>query len=465
MTITFDTLITNAAIFGHEDADAIAIDHGRIVYIGRDRGIRSKNTLDLSGKIVLPGFIDSHAHLMSTGLELSRLNLFNAPGKKEAIDEIRSYAEKHDKVIAYRWDESRWDDDRSYLTAHDLNSIEKPVVAFRRDAHMAVVNDAAMRSIGQFRPDGVFREEEMVHLKDLIRPDYEEASEALSMALDTAVSLGITGVRDIVDRMTYDTYCKIKIPIRIFKVIYSNELFDGFGADEFDWGVKEFLDGSLGSRTAAHGGWDERNLKMKERDFEAFAQTIWSRNLPLAVHAIGEIAVEVAAKTMHRHAGKQRNSIEHFELVEDGILDMIDDNTIISAQPNFLEWAGHGGMYEDRLGSEWLYRNNPYRDILDSGIRLAFGSDSMPIGPMYGIHYAVNSEFRQQRLTFEEAVRSYSEAGSYLLGLEKWVGLIETGYSADFAVFDQSSLLAHEKLKDARPTMTIFEGKIVYFRS
>ncbi len=462
MPLVFDTLITNARIFGHEDADTIAIDRGRIVYVGRDHGLEAKNTFDLSGGYVLPGFIDSHAHLLSTGLEQTRLNLFEYEAKIEAIDAIRRYAEKHDKVVAYRWDESRWRDDPTYITASDLDGIVKPVVAFRRDGHMAVANDQAMRSIGQHRPDGIFREEDMQMLDPLVKPGEEEYVQALQTAIGISASLGITGVRDIVDRATYDAYRRIKSNVRIFKVIYAEDLFAGFGSDPSDWGVKTFLDGSLGARTAAHEGWDTKNLKMSEQQFERFCEGTWSRNLPVAVHAIGDLAVRVAAETMHRHAGRQRNSIEHFELVEDGVLDIIDANTIVSAQPNFLEWAGHGGMYQDRLGESWLYRNNPYRDILDKGLKLAFGSDSMPLGPMYGIHYAVNSEFSQQRITFEEAVRSYSEAGSYLIGAENWIGRIETGYSADFAVFNERNIEDRRRLKEAKPLMTIVHGNTIY---
>lgn len=458
----FDTLITNARIFGHDDADTIAIDRGRIVYVGRDHGLEAKNIIDLSGRYVLPGFIDSHAHLLSTGLEQTRLNLFEYGSKAEAIDAIRRYAEKHDKVVAYRWDESRWTDDSTYITAPDLDGIDKPVVAFRRDGHMAVANDQAMRLIGTHRPDGIFREEEMEMLDPLVKPGEDEAVQALQIAISRAASLGITGVRDIVDRTAYDAYRRIRSDVRIFRVIYAEDLFAGFGSDPSDWGVKTFLDGSLGARTAAHEGWDAKNLKMSDRQFERFCEGTWSRNLPVAVHAIGDIAVRVAAETMHRHAGRQRNSIEHFELVEDGVLDIIDENTIVSAQPNFLEWAGHGGMYQERLGESWLHKNNPYREILDRGLKLAFGSDSMPLGPMYGIHYAVNSEFAQQRITFDEAVRSYSEAGSYLIGAENWIGRIETGYSADFAVFNENDIEDKRKLKEARPLMTIIQGKTVY---
>ncbi|KAA8921947.1 MAG: amidohydrolase [Thermoplasma sp.] len=462
MSLTFDTVLTNARIFDHDDADCIVIDKGRIVHVGRDHGISASKTLDLSGGYVLPGFIDSHAHLLSTGLEGTRLNLFGSVGKKEAVMAIEKYAQNHEKVIAYRWDESKWDDDRTYITSSDLSRIEKPVVAFRRDGHMAVANEAAMRIIGDHRPDGIFREKDMEKLDPIVEPDENEAVEALQIAVRAAASLGITGVRDMVDRVAYDAYGKLRTGVRIFKAIYSDDLFHGFGSHPYDWGVKTFLDGSLGSRTAAHEGWDMKNLKMDRQEFESFCNGVWSKNLPVAVHAIGEIAVRVAADTMHGHAGRHRNSIEHFELVEDGVIDLIDENTIISAQPNFLEWAGHGGMYEDRLGKSWLYRNNPYRDILDRGLKLAFGSDSMPLGPMYGIYYAVNSEFDQQRVSFEEAVRSYSESGSYLLGTENWIGRIETGYSADFAIFRDQDIINGERMKNAKPVITMVAGNTIH---
>ncbi|BAB60081.1 hypothetical protein [Thermoplasma volcanium GSS1] len=454
-------MISNCTVFGREGSDAIGINEGRIAFIGIDRDLRAKKRIDLSGKIVFPGFIDSHAHLLSTGLEDIRLNLYHTKSKEEVVERIAEYSKGKEKVIAYRWDESMWKPQSSYLTSSDINGIPVPVVAFRRDGHMAVANQKAMDVIGTTRKEGIFKEDDIELLEPLVKPNEAEIRDALNTAANRAISLGIVAVRDMVDISTYNEYKNIKTPLKIYKVLYSDSIFDKFGtSSQNDWGIKAFLDGSLGSRTAAHKGWDASNLKMDESKFENFAKQIWMHNLPLAVHAIGEVAVETAAKVFYRNAGRNRNSIEHFELVDDDVLDYITKTTIISSQPNFLEWAGKGGMYEDRVGGEWLYKNNPFRWMIDRGIHLAFGSDSMPIGPMYGIYYAVNSEYQRQKITLEEAVRCYSEGGSYLLGTEGYMGMLRVGYSADMAVFDEKLLKDLRGIKAAKPEITIINGKI-----
>ncbi|MEM0157663.1 MAG: amidohydrolase family protein, partial [Thermoplasmataceae archaeon] len=248
----------------------------------------------------------------------------------------------------------------------------------------------------------------------------------------------------------------------IFRTVYDREIFDGIGiTNQQDWGIKTFLDGSIGARTAAHGDWPAENLIRNWQEFENLCISIWSHNLPVAAHAIGENAVETAAKVFSNHSGRFRNSIEHFELMPDGILERLNESIVISSQPNFLEWAGKNGMYEDRLGKEWLTRNNPFRDILDGGLHLAFGSDTMPLGPMYGIHFAVNSEFSQQRIDLQEAIKCYTEGGAYLLGAENYMGKLEEGYLADMVFFDRDLNKETKNLKNIKPVNVLINGKFM----
>lgn len=461
-----DLKLENCEALGHDGNISLGIGNGRILLIGKEIHELSRKTIDMNGKFVVPGFIDSHTHLLSLGLEETRISLYNTKNREEAIERIMSGSVSPRRiVIAYKWDESLWGD-RDFLSRSELDGIKKPVIAYRRDGHMATLNSEALRLVG-YEPqgDGVLKEKELRLLDSLVKPDEEERKEALSKAQEIALREGITAVRDMVDRPTYNAYKEGNTRIKVFRIVYDREIFPGIGVGQImDWGIKTFLDGSIGARTAAHEGWNRENLLMDESKFHSFCNSIWSKNLPVAVHAIGEIAVETAVKVFSAHSGRIRNSIEHFELMPEGILDSLNASTVISSQPNFLDWAGPGGMYEDRLGKDWLQRNNPFREIIDADLPLAFGSDTMPIGPMYGIHQAVNSKFRQQRITTAEAIRCYTEGGSYALGLENQMGRIEEGFYADLAIFDKNFLSGQRNLKEIKPVATMVSGQMEYFQ-
>ncbi|MEM0136124.1 MAG: amidohydrolase family protein [Thermoplasmatales archaeon] len=109
-----------------------------------------------------------------------------------------------------------------------------------------------------------------------------------------------------------------------------------------------------------------------------------------------------------------------------------------------------------------LNRNNTFRELIDANIPLVFGSDSMPLGPLYGIHYAVNSQFTNQRITIEEAIKCYTEGGAYLLGMENIMGKIEEGYLADFAVFENDLSKETGSIKNIKPVATVVDGRFVF---
>ncbi len=459
-----DFKLENCQVFGRDGNLSIGIGHGRILAIEEIIRGPAKRIIDMQGKFAVPGFIDSHAHLLSLGLENTRIGLFSSKTREDAIKRIKDGSKdaKRKIVVAYRWDESLWGE-TDYLTRSELDVVEKPVVAFRRDGHMATLNTAALKIVNRENvKDGVLKEEELRLLDEIVSPDDDERAAALEESQEIAIREGVTAVRDMIDRKTYDTYNKISNKIRIFRTVYDREVFNGLGVgNSQDWGVKTFLDGSIGARTAAHGDWPAGNLIRNADEFENLCVTIWSQNLPVAAHAIGENAVDTAVKVFSGHSGRFRNSIEHFELMPDGILERLNRSIVISSQPNFLEWAGRKGMYEDRLGKEWLKRNNPFRDILDAGLPLAFGSDTMPLGPMYGIHFAINSEYRQQRINLDEAIKCYTEGGAYVLGAENYMGKIEEGYLADMVFFDQNLIKVSTNLKNIKPSDVMVDGKFM----
>ncbi|WP_449461706.1 amidohydrolase [Tardisphaera miroshnichenkoae] len=457
-----DLLLRNGKVFHEgvfEEAD-VGIDGNRIAKIGNVTEQASRE-VDLEGRVVLPGFIDSHTHMLHLGLQKLRLDLSECRTREEAIEKARDRAKKPGikVIVGYGWDESAWGES-DYLRREELDFTDKPVVLYRRDGHMATLNSAALRKLGLESPDGVLKEEGLDLLGELVSPDQGEIQAALEAAFDVALREGVTVVRDYVDRATALAYLTLNPPIRVYRSIYADEYFEGFRG-ELSWGVKAFLDGSIGARSAAHEGWPDSNLKMDEAQFAELASSFWRRGMPVAVHAIGDRAVSVALKVFRN--APIRNSIEHFELVNDEMLDEVN-NTFISSQPNFLQWALPGGLYESRLGKKWLEENNPFHEILARDLDLAFGSDCMPFGPNYGIYYAVTSPYSRQRITLEQAIDCYTRGGAKLLG-NPLLGSISEGSYADIAVFEADYGKDINTLRNEKPQMTIVNGRIVYLES
>src|SRR5438445_339601 len=188
----------------------------------------------------------------------------------------------------------------------------------------------------------------------------------------------------------------------------------GFGDEWLRLGaIKVFSDGSLGARTAAlfepyrddptEGGM----LIHPPRELRDLLAGIHGAGFQIAVHAIGDRAIELVIETLEAVAPDPgpRHRIEHAELLHpEQIERMARHGIVASCQPNFIgRWSLPGGLYEKRLGFERNARNNPYREILEKGAALAFGSDGMPYGPLQGIHWAVNAPFGPQRMTVEQA--------------------------------------------------------------
>ena len=460
----FDLVLYNCRIFNNDEyADTLGIKDGRIAYVGSGELKEAREKIDLEGKTVLPGFIDSHTHLHNLGLSLVRLDLSGTGTRDEALSMAREFAGRTSSkaVVGYGWDETQWGE-KDYLSRQELDDLNVPAVLYRKDMHMAVLNSKALSITGIESPDGAVKEEKMALLAKLTEPDDIELKMALHSAADHAISHGITTVRDIMGTRVRSILCREKMPLRIFQLIYGRE-FSGEPLNmEYSWGVKMFLDGSIGSRTAAHEGWDSENLKFSDEDLDARLLGLWRQGIPAAMHAIGEVAVAQAVRSLKSQKGTMRNSIEHFELVRPELLDEIGTSTVVSSQPNFLQWSQKGGLYENNLGKEWFGKDNPFRMMLDSGVRLAFGSDCMPIGPSLGIGLAVNSSHQGQRITMEEAIQAYTSGGSYLLHEEEVSGKISTGFRADLAVFDERYMEDASNVGGKIPELTIIGGSVVH---
>ena len=487
-------------------AKGIAFGGGRVLAVGTNAQAEAKagtktEIVELGGKIVVPGFIDAHAHLMESAARVSNLELGGASSLGAALGLLKAGvggALPDEWVVADGWDESRWPEGR-YLTRNDLDTVSTtlPIAAVRVDRHMAAVNSAALgilkippgtrgfetTSTGQ--PTGVLKEDALKAMWDLIWPAPERLAANFSLVASRALGLGITGVHDVVGEGEVRAYqiarssgalslrAVLMMRDRLLPPLAAMGLFRGFGDEWLRLGaVKVFADGSLGARTAAlfepyrddprEGGM----LIHPPRELRDLLAGVHRAGFQVAVHAIGDRAIELVIETIEAVSPEPgpRHRIEHAELLHSEHIERMARHGIVaSCQPNFVgRWSLPGGLYEKRLGFERNARNNPYREVLEKGVTLAFGSDGMPYGPLEGIHWAVNAPFGVQRLTVDQAFAGYTLGAATAGFQERETGSLVPGRQGDAVVLEGDPWRETERIRECAVSITVVAGHVAW---
>ncbi len=515
MFINLEVAVINARVYTMEPGlgtkEAVGVADGKIALVGSTREIIAltdahTKVIDAQGKAVLPGFNDAHSHFSAMGVRESYLDLTTVQSKAEALTQVKEAARLRNKgewIIGTGWDESKWEDSAEYLTRDELDRAvpDHPVALRRIDGHLWSVNSKALdvlslptQAVGyetlDGEPTGVLKEQAGEAVEKALEPGVDEFIAGIERAVRIAHRLGVTSVQDaMVGRKQITAYRKLhasgRLGVRVAvmpTVDHLDEMIGlglgvGFGDDTLRLGaVKVFADGSIGAGTAALNGTyrdrpHERGVLMwKKEELEAIVRRACENNVQLAVHAIGDRALDqvldcFAAANADAKV-ELRHRIEHAEMITaEQIERMKRLGLVASMQPNFTgEWGLPGGMYEQRFGREMLERLNTLRSVVDAGVHLALGSDCMPFSPLYGIHWAVNAPFPQQRLTPGEAITAYTKGSAYATFEEHRKGTIATGQLADLVVLDGDPFVETSDIKDISVQYTIFAGKIVYKR-
>jgi predicted amidohydrolase YtcJ len=514
MTERADLIVTNAEVHSLTEPDrtyeSVAVRDGEIVRVGADyeveflEGVETR-VIDLAEDVLLPGFIDAHTHVEMVGQYLVHADLSQASSAEEAVSLLRDAArDDREWVLGYGYDESTWDEQR-YLARDDLDQVseEQPVAAFREDMHTGSLNSVALdryssempasdvqRSDGE--PTGVVVESALDPIHGETAPDYEATRELVTAARDRAHALGVTGVHDMVrnshaPRVYRDLDNDSELDLRV-RINYWSDHLDALcelGAatnhgSEFVQvgGVKSYTDGSFGGRTAKltepyeREGNDTENGErtgqwvVEPEELNEIVQQADDADLQCTVHAIGDAAITAVFDVYDatNDSATARHRIEHAELLTDDLIQRFADSGVVaSVQPNFLKWAREGGLYEERIGEERTHRTNRYRSLLDRGVPLAFGSDCMPLDPLFGVQQTVTAPTPDQRLTVTEALRAYTSGAAYAGYDENRLGTIEVGKLADFVALDSSPWeVDPERIADIEVTCTIVDGQVVY---
>jgi len=186
--------------------------------------------------------------------------------------------------------------------------------------------------------------------------------------------------------------------------------------------------------------------------------------LQFAAHAIGDAAIDALLSAIESvDAADERHRVEHAEVLTGDLVERLAASPlVVSAQPNFHRWAAPGDLYDERLG-ERRGLTNRFRDLVDAGAQLAFGSDCMPLSPLYGVQQAVTAPEPSQRLTVGKALRAYTSGAAYAGFDEDRMGTVTPGSVADFAVLSASPWeVPNGEISDIDVTMTVSAGDIVF---
>lgn len=485
-------LFTNGHIHTpHGEASAVLVNtHGTIDDIflhAAAQTPRSAQRIDLSGGWLLPGFEDAHNHPTMMGRVLIECDTKHATTLDEAYDCMTDWMHTHPSnewIVAHGWSERTW----GMLTSADLDrvSLTRPLFVIHISYHEGVVNTAGLRWLAEHgitisHHNGEVTEEDYQTVEMATLPHYEQLMDYIPRFLWDMRRLGITTTHDMwitsIDelRAYRDLDAAGQLPTRVEGYINPqllrdpaiNEYLQHTGQRFTIRGVKLFLDGAIGARTAyVHTPYEhsENYGKLRWTPQDALAEIVRMEDAGLhsaAIHAIGDAAVSTVLDIYTQAAQMYDVShyrIEHCEMIpeyEYARLRHLGVWPIL--QPNFHWDIEH---YNDRLGDR-VALINPLQDLHQHDVRFTFGSDHMPSGPLEGIHYATNVGASHQRLSRADAMTAYRNGGAVLGYTNR--GVTAVGSVADFVLLQQDPFNAAVQLTNTR-VVESFSGGVGYSR-
>src|SRR6267143_2512431 len=489
-----DIIITGGMVWtglstGAPQRGSIAIADRKILAIGADSDVGryagpKTQRIQATGGLVLPGFTDGHTHFVDGGFQLASVDLRNAATPKEFIRRIKEYAhtlKPGDWITGGDWDHTLWAGQP--LPRHEwIDSVtpSNPVFVSRLDGHEALANAAAMRAAAVTKdtptpsggeilrdtrtaePTGIFKDRALDLIGRVIPdPSPAQRDSALVRALAYAASLGVTATAHVsaswADLASYrrleragrlPVRAALYLPLDSWRAVAESVSRSNRGDD---WvrigGLKGYMDGSAGSRTAyffepySDSAGYRGLLQHPEADMRSWIGSADSAGLQVAVHAIGDRANAILLSIYDSVAGAhgprdRRFRVEHAQHLRPQDIPLFGKlGVIASVQPYHA--IDDGRWVEQRIGPVRIRTTYPFRTLLDTGGRLAFGSDwtVAPLDPILGVYTAVNAY-----ATFDEAKR----------------GTLARGGDADLVVLDRNLFtMPTDSLDRARVRYTI----------
>ena len=482
--------------------------------------------IDGKGKVVLPGLIDAHGHILGLGQNLLEIDLRGAASEEEAVKRVQSFVSaqpvsnaKHKWLIGRGWNQVLWPS-KAFPQKHSLDKVikDRPVVLARVDGHAVWVNSVALELAGidantpspsggeivkdeNGQPTGLLIDNaEYLVTKLIPSPDESQLTEQLNAASQHLLSLGITSVHDAgISKQVYDFYKsqadKKALQFRIYAMLSATDpkidqmLAAGHIKSDDDMlsirSVKAYGDGALGSRGAAliEPYSDDKDnhglLVTPQEELPILFSKVLASGFQLNFHAIGDranrLALQQFASTFKNVPDNtKRHRIEHAQVVAVEDIPLFKELDVIpSMQPTHA--TSDMNMAEDRIGKQRLKGAYAWRTFLAQGSRIAFGSD-FPVelaNAFHGLHAAVTRQsgenepndgwIPEEKVTLQEALRGFTLDAAYSAFQEDTLGTLEAGKRADFIFIDRDIFaIPGQEIRGTEVLQTWINGKQVY---
>ena len=509
-------------------ADALAVRGDRVASVGASAAVRKlaagsgARVVDAAGGMVVPGFVDAHVHFVDGGFRLASVQLRDARTPPEFAARIGAFAATVPKgtwITGGDWDHTTWGGELPTRAWIDSVTPDHPVWVNRLDGHMSLANSAALRAAAVTRgtrdveggtvvrdaagePTGVLKDNAMALVDPAVPATPPELRDrALDAAMAHVAAQGVTSVHNMGswdDLATFErahragrlrTRVYAAVPLATWERLRDTVAARGRGDAWLRIGaLKGFVDGSLGSHTAAmlapfsDTPRDTGLLVTTPEQLYAWTSGADSAGLHVLVHAIGDRAIRLQLDVFERVAREngardRRFRIEHAQHVAPADVPRFAALGVVASMQPYH--AIDDGRWADAvIGAERARTTYAFRSLRDAGARLAFGSDWFvaPPTPLEGIYAAVTRRtldgahpagwVPEQKIGVEDALRAYTAGGAYAAFAEGETGTLAPGRLADFVLIDRDiTRVAPEAIREARVAMTVVGGRVVYERA
>ena len=461
----------------NERFDSLVVESGKFIYVGNFSEAISRyphsEVIDCKGQTILPGFNDSHMHLLGLGMGLNQLDLSEITSIEEMQSKILDYSKDRPFIYGRGWNQDNLAE-RRMPTRDDLDCLNLfiPIILVRACGHILVSNTIAMQEADIYKEDGIFREKEMDSIRSILpEPTKEDLKKYIEDASNELLKYGVTSIQtddlSAVNESAFDlviqTFQEMDHVIRIYEQTNFNSFTtfmkripnykqDRQSENLFRFGpIKILGDGSLGAHTAKliEPYSDQPDLpgilNFSKEELQDIVSLCHRYDLDVAIHAIGDQMLENALDAIG-NSGK-RDSIVHSQITNEPLLQKIKKtNVILHIQPVFLNYDMH--IAESRLGENRIKYAYNYKTLSELDVPIAFGTDSPvePVNPFFGIYSSVTRKDRngypadgwypEESLTLYQALKFYTSGSAYASYDENNKGRIIEGQLADFLLIE-----------------------------
>ncbi|HSJ37386.1 MAG TPA: amidohydrolase [Planococcus sp. (in: firmicutes)] len=504
-----------------QTAEAVLVSGGKIEAVGSYDELKdgADREVDLKGKVLYPGFVDSHMHMIGHGVKLLRVDLSKIDSSEDMKQQlIKSTVglDENEWFIGEGWNENNFPD-RKIFHRLELDEISvSPMMLKRVCRHAILANSSALALAGITKdtpdpegglivrdadgePTGYLLDEAQELVANIVpEVNVEYLTLALQTSVDDLLALGLTGAHTE-DMGNYGHYSR---PLQAFKNVLGSEtkfrahLLRAHSAFEemmehasylepfVEPGpMKIFADGSIGGRTALLSkpyNDDPSTVGVaihSDEELKRLVTIARKHGEAVAIHVIGDLGMEKALDAIEAHPvpkGKRDRLIHSMVLREDLVVRMTKVDAVLDLQPSFV--TSDFPWVVERLGEERLEWSYPWKKLLNRGLLCAGGSDAPieDVDPKLGIYAAVTRRkayethegyLPEERLSRFEAIQLYTSGSAAAICKEHIRGLIVQNFDADFTVFDRDLFEGNEEqLLEAQVELTVVAGEIMFER-